>query len=74
MRLYEISISQIGRVIKELRKRENLSQDDLGEKCGLTRNYLSLVESGKRTVSIKTLERIINSIGCDVVIAINKEK
>jgi len=44
--------------IKTFRKIANISQEDLAEKTGLTRNYLALIESGKRQPSLSTLRRI----------------
>lgn len=48
----------IAKNIKKFRKLSNVSQSDLANKIGLTRNYLSLVESGKREPSMGTVKKI----------------
>ena len=37
-----------GRRIKELRLRQNISQEELGFRCQLSKNYVSDVERGRR--------------------------
>ena len=37
--------------IKLLRKELNLSQELFADRLGLTKNYISLVENGNRTIS-----------------------
>jgi len=48
----------IAKNIKKFRNISNISQQKLANRTGLTRNYLSLVESGKREPSISTLNKI----------------
>lgn len=42
--------------IKELRKKMKLSQDDFAKKIGLTKNYISLVETGNRNLSEQSVK------------------
>jgi transcriptional regulator with XRE-family HTH domain len=48
----------IGRIIKKCRQLRNLTLDSLANKTGLSKSYLSLVESGKREVSMKSLQKV----------------
>lgn len=48
----------VGNRIKELRKRNNLTQEELALLCGLDRTYINSVENGKRNISIVNLEKI----------------
>jgi transcriptional regulator with XRE-family HTH domain len=48
------------------RNSRNMSQDEFSRKCGFSRQYISLVESGKRTPSIDFLFNISESFGIDV--------
>ena len=50
---------KVGNRIKELRKEEGISQEKLAFKAELDRTYVAGVESGKRNVSIKSLEKIL---------------
>lgn len=53
---------KVGNRIKELRKIEGISQEKLAFKAELDRTYVAGVESGKRNLSIKSLEKILNAL------------
>jgi len=46
-------IKKFGKRIQSLRMQANLSQEELSEKMKISREYLSLVERGKRYLSLK---------------------
>lgn len=48
----------LGRRIREVRTRKGISQVDLSISAGLSPNYVSDIERGKRDVKISTVERI----------------
>ncbi len=48
----------IGGRIKEIRKQSGIKIVELAEKAGIARVYLSEIERGKHTPSLKTLEAI----------------
>ena len=50
---------KVGNRIKELRKEEGISQEKLAFKAELDRTYVAGVDSGKRNLSIKSLEKIL---------------
>ena len=49
---------KFGHRIKELRLKQNISQEELAFRCGLSKNYISDVERGTRNVSLKSIEKI----------------
>lgn len=53
---------KVGERIKQLRTNMNLSQEKLALKAELDRTYIASVENGKRNISIKSLEKIINAL------------
>lgn len=53
---------QIGHRIRELRTQKGLSQEKLALKAELDRTYLAGVENGKRNLSVKSLEKIIEAL------------
>ena len=60
--------------IKELRVRAHISQEELSFRSGLSKNYISDVERGKKFPRIENLVAIMNAIGasadqifCDVI-------
>lgn len=49
----------IGEIIKEARKEAQLTQTQLAEKAGTTKNYISRIENGQSDIQMTTLFRII---------------
>lgn len=54
---------ELGKKIKTLRKTRGLSQEDLGHALNLRRSTISNYEIGRRTPSLKELERIAQVLG-----------
>lgn len=54
----------IGKRIKEQRKKNKLTQEQLSEKLGISKNHLSAIERGVYRVQLETLVMIINCLGC----------
>jgi transcriptional regulator with XRE-family HTH domain len=52
--------------IRELREKRSLTQDQLAEKAGISKGFLSDVENNKRNISSQVLLRIANSLGTSV--------
>ena len=48
---------KLGAVLKNNRRRLELSQDKVAESVGVTRAFISMLESGQRTPSLKALEK-----------------
>lgn len=46
-----------------VRKQAGLSQNEMAEKLGLTRNYISLIECGNRVPSDRTISDICSKFG-----------
>ena len=59
----EMVLEKIGARIRELRKAQNLSQEKFALKAEIDRTYLAGIEQGKRNVSMKNMEKIINALG-----------
>ena len=53
----------IGQKIKELRLFWNLTQEELANRCELTKGYISQLENDKADPSIQTLEVILHALG-----------
>lgn len=54
--------SKVGKRIKEIREKIDMSQKDLSYSADLDRSYIASVESGHRNISIVNLEKIANSL------------
>ena len=56
----------LGRKIKKLREKANLTQEQVAEKTRLTQTHISLVETGKRRISMEALKKIGSALGVKV--------
>ncbi|MBR2956457.1 MAG: helix-turn-helix transcriptional regulator [Clostridia bacterium] len=54
---------ELGIKIKRLRLQNNLTQEELADRCELTKGYISQLENELTSPSIQTLEDILNALG-----------
>ena len=50
---------KLGVMIQELRKENGLTQEQLAERCGTTKTYISRIENNASDIRLSTLMRII---------------
>jgi len=55
----EFETFKIGILIQEARKKQHLTQQQLAEKVGTTKNYISRIENNASDIRLSTLMRII---------------
>jgi transcriptional regulator with XRE-family HTH domain len=55
-----------GIVLRELRKQRDLSQETLAYDAGIERNYISLLELGKNSASLKIIFKLAKAFGITV--------
>ncbi len=55
----EFEAFKIGVLIQEARKRQHLTQEQLAEKVGTTKNYISRIENNASDIRLSTLMRIV---------------
>ena len=58
---------RFGQAVRKIRREQGISQEELAERCGLHRTYISDVELGKRNVSLENIERIAISLNRSLV-------
>jgi len=51
---------KLGITIQELRKGQGLTQEQLAEKCGTTKTYISRIENNASDIRLSTLMRIVH--------------
>lgn len=49
---------RFGNTIRVIRHKERISQEELADRCGLHRTYISDIELGKRNVSLENIDRL----------------
>jgi HTH-type transcriptional regulator/antitoxin HipB len=55
----EFETFKLGVMLQELRKEKGLTQEELAEKCGTTKTYISRIENNASDIRLSTLMRII---------------
>ena len=53
----------VGEAIKKARLRQNLTQEELGEKVGVKRSQICKLESGKSSITLSTMSRVFKALG-----------
>ena len=59
----ELYLKEMGQRIMERRKKLGLTQEALGERSGLTTQFVSYAESGKRAMRPENLRRMAAALG-----------
>lgn len=59
-------LNKLGDNIRQERKRKGLSQERLALEAELDRSYVGGIERGERNVTILTLVKIADCLGCEV--------
>jgi len=55
----EFEAFKLGVMLQELRKEKGMTQEQLAEKCGTTKTYISRIENNASDIRLSTLMRII---------------
>lgn len=58
----ELQSFLVGEAIKEARKKQNLTQEELAKRIGVQRTQVSRIESG-RNLTVSTIARVFNAMG-----------
>ncbi|AMY05068.1 XRE family transcriptional regulator [Staphylococcus condimenti] len=57
---------KFGQNLKRIRKRMNMTQEELATKMEISRSYLSDIENRRTNLSIKTVKKLADSLGLSV--------
>ena len=60
-------LNQLAQKIKTQRKKLNISQEKLAEKCDFDRTYISLLERAKRNPSYLSLIKLCKGLEIDLI-------
>lgn len=53
---------QFGNKVKELRKSQNMSQEDLADAAGLHRTYIGMIERAEKNITLINIEKISKAL------------
>ncbi len=54
---------RLGLKISSMRKKMNMTQEDLSEYSDLSQNFISQIETGKKSASVVTLHKVAQAMG-----------
>lgn len=57
---------KFGQNFKRIRKRMNMTQEELATKMEISQSYLSDIENGRKNPSIKTVKKLADGLGVSV--------
>lgn len=55
-------LTRYGQAVRKIRLERGISQEELADRCGLHRTYISDIELGKRNLSLENIECIAISL------------
>lgn len=61
--------TQFGKIIREERKKRNLTQAELGDLSGTSINFISQIEAGKETAQIGKVFKVLQVLGVQIEVA-----
>ena len=63
----------VGRNLRAYREARGLSQEAFAELVGVHRTYMGGLERGERNLTLKSVERIADRLGIDVLVLMRRE-
>ena len=54
---------QLGKNMKRIRTKKNMSQGDIARALEVDRGYISNIENGKKNPTLATIQRLANALG-----------
>ena len=73
---FDLKLDVLGYMIKQARKKRNMTQEELGNLVGVKRAEISKLENSSRNMTIGTIIKIFNALKADIKFRIeldNKE-
>ncbi|QTD46346.1 helix-turn-helix domain-containing protein [Ottowia testudinis] len=61
-----------GKVLRKLREERELTQEALAFEAGISRNYVSLMELGQKSPSLRTLQALSNALGVSLTVLMQR--
>ena len=66
-----MNLEQLGNIIRERRNQLSLSQESLSDRSDVAIKTIHSIELGKANPSVKTLEKILENLGLQIIV-VNK--
>ena len=60
--------------LRKARKELGLTQKELGESIGVTRQVITRIETGTQNVTLQTLQTLVLALNCEFLIELKQKK
>ena len=70
---YELRMEIIGSIVKEARKKRNLTQQELGDLVGVQKAQISKIENNTKNVRIETFLKVLKALKAKVNLQVQFE-
>ena len=64
----------LAKKLRDARKESGLTQKELGEMIGVTRQLITRIESGTQNITIETLQKLAGALDYDFTIELKQKK
>ena len=58
---------EFGAKVRELRKAQGISQEELSDKAELHRTYIGMIERAEKNITLLNIEKIANALGVPII-------
>jgi len=69
---FDLRTDLLGNFIKEARKEQNLTQEQLGKMIGVKKAQISRLEKNGNNITIDTIQRIFKALNTEIKFSIKK--
>ncbi len=56
----------VAKIVRGLRREHGMTQQQLAERAGISQTYISLIESGRRSVNLRRLQSMARALGYEL--------
>lgn len=55
-----------GKKLRELRKKQGMSQESFAQKAGVHRTYVGMIERGEKNITLVNIEKMAKGLGSEI--------
>ncbi len=63
---YELRMELLGRMIRAIRKEQNLTQEELGQLIGVNKSQISKIENHANSATIETILKVFKALKAEI--------
>jgi DNA-binding XRE family transcriptional regulator len=64
---FELNMEILGEKLKQIRKKKNLSQEELGKIIGVQKAQISKIENGANSATIDTINKVFRALNAKII-------